>query len=236
MTSTVVAGGAKSAHEHFVSFYQEDSHLYKSVGRFLQEGLESGDGVVVVATAEHREGLCGALTDAGLDVAAARERGDLTLLDAEETLSRFLVGDLARGTLDADAFERVIGGVVDRAASGVVRRSVRAYGEMVALLFKQGNVGATAELEELWNRLALSYDFHLCCAYPMADFNRATHLEPFHRINPCGYAGLHVVSMEDLGGPNALDAVKPRLLEHLAVQFGLRLQSASPELFAAPSP
>ena len=182
MTSTVVAGGAKSAHEHFVSFYQEDSHLYKSVGRFLQEGLESGDGVVVVATAEHREGLCGALTDAGLDVAAARERGDLTLLDAEETLSRFLVGDLARGTLDADAFERVIGGVVDRAASGVVRRSVRAYGEMVALLFKQGNVGATAELEELWNRLALSYDFHLCCAYPMADFNRATHLEPFHRI------------------------------------------------------
>ena len=150
MTTGVVAARPTPAPEHFVHFYQEDSHLYTSVGRFLQEGLECGDGLVVVATAEHREGLCGALTDAGLDVAFARERGDLTLLDAEETLSRFLVGDLARGTLDADAFERVIGGVVDRAASGVVRRSVRAYGEMVALLFKQGNVGATAELEELW--------------------------------------------------------------------------------------
>ena len=193
MTSTVVAGRAESVAEHFVSFYQEDSHLYKSVGRFLQEGLECGDGIVVVATPEHREGIEGALRDAGLEVASARERGDLTLLDAQETLSRFVVGDLARGMVDADAFERVIGGVVDRAASGVVRRRVRAYGEMVALLFKQGNVEATAELEELWNRLALSYDFRLCCAYAISDFDRAAHREPFQRI--CGLH-THVVPAE----------------------------------------
>jgi lipoyl(octanoyl) transferase len=67
------------------------------------------------------------------------------------------------------------------------------------------------------------------CTFHGLAFNIAMDLEPFHRINPCGYAGLQVVSMEDLGGPNALDAVKPRLLEHLAVQFGLRLQPASPE-------
>jgi len=33
--------------------------------------------------------------------------------------------------------------------------------------------------------------------------------------------------MADLGGPSGLDPVKPRLLEHLAVQFGLRLQPAA---------
>lgn len=74
------------------------------------------------------------------------------------------------------------------------------------------------------------------CTFHGLAFNIAMDLEPFHRINPCGYAGLQVVSMQDLGGPNDLDAVKPRLLEHLAVQFGLRLQPAPPESFAAPSP
>jgi PAS domain S-box-containing protein len=184
MTSAVVARGPQASREHFVRFYQEDSHLYTSVGRFLQEGLECGEGIVVIATPEHREGFCAALREAGVDVASARERGDLTLLDAEETLSGFLIGDLSTGALDDGAFERLIGGMLDRAASGIVRRSVRAYGEMVSLLFKQGNVEATAGLEELWNRLARSHDFRLCCAYSMGDFNRAMHREPFRRI--CG--------------------------------------------------
>ena len=49
-------------------------------------------------------------------------------------------------------------------------------------------------------------------------------LEPFGRINPCGYAGLQVTSVLDLGGPSGMDAVKPVLLDALARQFGLRLQ------------
>jgi lipoyl(octanoyl) transferase len=68
------------------------------------------------------------------------------------------------------------------------------------------------------------------CAFHGLAFNIAMDLEPFHRINPCGYAGLQVTSMLDLGGPSSLDPVKSRLLGHLAVQFGLRLQPAPPEL------
>ena len=65
------------------------------------------------------------------------------------------------------------------------------------------------------------------CAFHGLAFNIAMDLEPFHRINPCGYAGLEVVAMADLGGPDGLDAVKPALLAHLAAQFGLALQPAS---------
>ena len=54
-------------------------------------------------------------------------------------------------------------------------------------------------------------------------------LEPFSRINPCGYAGLEVVSMRDLGGPSGIEAVKPALLEHLAAQLGATLQPAPGE-------
>lgn len=53
---------------------------------------------------------------------------------------------------------------------------------------------------------------------------------PFARINPCGYAGLQVVALADLGGPSSLDAVKPVLLEQLGRQFGLawRHEAAPP--------
>ncbi len=71
------------------------------------------------------------------------------------------------------------------------------------------------------------------CTFHGLAFNIAMDLEPFHRINPCGYAGLQVTSMLDLGGPSSLDAVKPVLLQALAAQFGLRLQAApAPDLAA----
>ena len=50
MTATVIPSGSRTHDEHFVRFYQDDSHLYNSVGRFLREGLECGEGIVVIAT------------------------------------------------------------------------------------------------------------------------------------------------------------------------------------------
>ena len=67
------------------------------------------------------------------------------------------------------------------------------------------------------------------CSFHGLAFNVALDLEPFHRINPCGYAGMEVTSVLDLGGPSGIDAVKPVLLSHLARQFGLELH-ATPEL------
>ena len=63
------------------------------------------------------------------------------------------------------------------------------------------------------------------CTFHGLAFNIAMSTEPFLRINPCGYAGLQVVAMADLGGPSSLDAVKPVLARHLATQFGLSLQA-----------
>ena len=73
------------------------------------------------------------------------------------------------------------------------------------------------------------------CSFHGLAFNIAMDLAPFRRINPCGYEGLQVTSMLDLCEVSGIDAVKPRLLEHLAGQFGLRLQTASPTDFAIPA-
>ena len=58
---------------------------------------------------------------------------------------------------------------------------------------------------------------------------------PFARINPCGYAGLEVVALQDLGGPSSMEAVKPVLLAQMARQFGLALarDAALPPQLAA---
>ena len=67
-------------------------------------------------------------------------------------------------------------------------------------------------------------------------FNIDMDLEPFARINPCGYAGLRVTSVLDLGGPSGMDAVEPVLLGELARQFGLALHPApAPDLSTPPS-
>ena len=63
------------------------------------------------------------------------------------------------------------------------------------------------------------------CSFHGLAFNIAMSTEPFLRINPCGYEGLQVVALADLGGPSALEAVKPTLLRHLGAQFGLDLHA-----------
>ena len=70
-----------------------------------------------------------------------------------------------------------------------------------------------------------------CCFHGLA-FNIAKDLEPFHRINPCGYAGLEVVAMGDLGGPSGPEAVKPVLLQALAANLGLQLRPADATMAA----
>lgn len=62
------------------------------------------------------------------------------------------------------------------------------------------------------------------CTFHGLAFNVDMDLAPWHRINPCGYQGLQVTSVRDLGGPSGMAAVKPILLDQLARQFGLTLQ------------
>ena len=73
------------------------------------------------------------------------------------------------------------------------------------------------------------------CTFHGLAFNIGMDLEPFHRINPCGYAGLQVTTVMDLGGPSSMADVTAVLLEHLARQFGLALQPTAtlPDLASA---
>jgi len=69
------------------------------------------------------------------------------------------------------------------------------------------------------------------CTFHGLAFNVDMDLEPFRRINPCGYQGLAVTQMLDLGGPGSLAAVEDVLVAELAGQFGFAPVPAAAELF-----
>ncbi|HEX8351894.1 MAG TPA: ATP-binding protein [Pyrinomonadaceae bacterium] len=162
--------------EHFVQFYESDEFLLDSLADYVAEGLADGDACVAVAKAARREGLDGRLLSRGLDPEAARLRGQFVTLDAAETLSEFMVG----GMPEPSRFQEVVGGLVARAAEG--RRRVRVFGEMVALLWAEGNGDAAIRLEALWNGLQKSHPFQLFCAYPMSCFGGEAHAESLGHV------------------------------------------------------
>ncbi len=174
------ATGAAAVHadQHLVEFYESDELLAESVGHYIEPGLRKDDAVLVVATKQHRELFEAAVVRAGVNVEAARAEGRYVDVDAAETLSLFMVD----GTPDPVRFEAAFGGLVARLASS--GRAVRIYGEMVAVLWAEGNISAALALEDLWNVLGRSQRFSLLCAYPLSAFDTVETTGSFRMV--CG--------------------------------------------------
>ena len=68
------------------------------------------------------------------------------------------------------------------------------------------------------------------CSFHGLALNVGMDLEPFRRINPCGYQGLRVTQVLDLGGPGSLKAVEDVLIDELSRQFGFTPQPGAAEL------
>jgi hypothetical protein len=149
--------------EHVVQLYGEDDRLLiQNVARFLAEGLKRGDGLLVIATPEHRTSLTGYLrSESGYSRAVLE--GRLVFLDARSTLERFLVD----GVPAPELFRSVIGESLRRVRGRAVHTGVRAYGEMVGLLWRAGDREAAIQLEGLWNDLLSESDVTLFCSYPV---------------------------------------------------------------------
>ncbi len=156
--------------EHSVQIYGEDNAFIDALEGYVSSGLRRSDGVIVIATAPHLHELEKRLRANWLDVDRARWEERYIALLAQETLSLFMVDGKPDEHLFTEAMERVI--VRARGRSG---RTVRAFGEMVALLWTQGHPRAAMELEALWNRLQEAHEFALFCGYPRSAFGSDVH-------------------------------------------------------------
>jgi len=181
--------GHPAVDQHAVQFYEQDEFLLEGVARFVAAGISDGDSSIVIATKAHRTDLETRLVRRGFDLNAARRRGSYIALDAADTLSKVMDGDQP----DMAKFEQVVGALIERAMQGPPLRRVRAFGEMVALLWADGKPTAAIELERLWNELATRHAFSLLCGYPMRVFAGATHEGGFRSVSD---AHAHVAPTE----------------------------------------
>src|SRR5262245_20535869 len=115
--------------DHFVQLYSDEAFLCEAVAEYAGTGLRRGEGVLIIATRAHRADFLRGLEARGHPIRAAMKRGQLVLLDADETLARFTAG----GMPDWQSFRALIGGAI--ASVRLECPAVRAFGEMVDVLW-----------------------------------------------------------------------------------------------------
>jgi hypothetical protein len=149
-------------HDHTVLFYDHDPEIVSIVAAYARDGLDQGDTVLLIATPAHREAILQSLRDDGVDVAALAGRGALDLRDARTVLEELRPD----GRLDLSSFDRLFGAIVTAATARGGR--IRIFGEIVTLLWQEGDVAAALQLEDAWNLVLRGRAASLLCSYPTA--------------------------------------------------------------------
>lgn len=167
------------AGKHIVQIYHDDAFLVKAVTHFIAEGLQRDEAIFIFASRAHREAFISELNQQGYLVQSAKNQGHIKFFDAELMLTSFMENDVPQW----DHFRYSIGRIIKETQSK--HHKIRAYGEMVDILWQQGKQDAAIELEEFWNKLAEIHDFSLFCAYYMDNLHPQNHDGSLARICKC---------------------------------------------------
>ena len=201
--------------DHFAQIYRDQRFLCEAVAEYAGTGLRRGEGVILIARREHRAAFMRQLEFDGIAAPEDVRSGQLVLLDAEDTLARFMSG----GMPDWQAFHAFIGDAI--AKLRLEYPSVRAYGEMVDVLWQRGEHDAAMRLEAFWNDLAKLQTFSLLCAYYMDNLDAAA----YHPLDCVCRVHTHLIPARDYerfnqavidASSEVLDAPLARMLLTLA--------------------
>lgn len=169
-------------HRHVLQCYGSDEDLLaENVSRFLAAGLARHEAALIVATPERRHRILQQMESSGAALDAARLAGHLVELDSPTVLESLLVDDRP----DWNAFEKIVGSTVGLLARTAGEGQLRAFGDMVGLLWQSRRTAAAVALEGLWNRLLESHPFHLFCAYPIDVLGREFRRETVDQLFCC---------------------------------------------------
>jgi hypothetical protein len=175
--------------DHIVQLYQDQDFLNRAVCRFAAAALANGEGIILVPTLAHWNAIRPRLEAEGVDVEAARQRGQLTVVDADEFLPRFMQDAMP----DAPVFLGLAADVIGQARAGGRYAKVRWWGEMVNVLWERGDVAASMNLEDLFDQLAKKHDIAIFCSFLMDNFNGEVHARMLPRL---GTNHSHLIPVE----------------------------------------
>jgi hypothetical protein len=176
--------------DHIVQLYQDQQFLNRAVCRFAASALANGEGVILVPTAAHWEAFRPRLEAEGVDINVAQERGQLTVVDADDLLPQFMRAAMP----DAPVFLGLAGEVIARARGAGRYPTIRWWGEMVNLLWERGDVAASMALEDQFDHLAHEHEIAIFCSFVMDNFNGEVHARMLPRL---GQNHSHLIPVED---------------------------------------
>jgi hypothetical protein len=169
--------------DHVLQIYENDGIFLDALTGFVGGGINADECCIVIATDAHLMALENRLKSYGIYVESLIADNRYIPLKAEETLSRFMVN----GWPDETLFNQTVSELIKKGRNHT-NRKIRAFGEMVAILWARGNNGATVRLEYLWNKFCQKETFTLFCAYPKSGFTEDI-TESMHHIC-CAHAKL----------------------------------------------
>ena len=152
--------------DHFLQVYESDDVLIDSLEAYVCAGIVKGDGVVIVATEAHLISLNERL-ERVFNVKKLMADKQFIPLNADIILEMILVHD----TIDEQKFMLLINDILSMVRQNKENR-IRVYGELVAILWRQGNRNAVLTLEKLWDKLCKTGAISLFCAYPKDGFSQ----------------------------------------------------------------
>lgn len=176
--------------DHIVQLYQDQDFLNRAVCRFAASALANGEGVILVPTVAHWEAFKPRLAAEGVDLMAAQDSGQLTVVDADDLLPEFMRHSMP----DAPVFYGLAGDVIAKARGGERYPKVRWWGEMVNVLWEQGNVSASMALEDQFDHLAHEHEIAIFCSFVMDNFDGEVHSRMLPRL---GQNHSHLIPVED---------------------------------------
>jgi hypothetical protein len=176
--------------DHVVQLYQDQDFLNRAVCRFAGAALANGEGVILVPTVAHWNAFRPRLEAEGVDVNAAQARGQLTVVDADETLPRFM----GKALPDTPVFLGLAGEIIRQTRAAGNYPKVRWWGEMVNVLWERGDVAASMNLEDLFDRVAQEQDIAIFCSFVMDNFDGEIHT---HMLPRLGENHSHLIPVED---------------------------------------
>lgn len=214
--------------DHVVQLYQDQDFLNRAVCRFAGAALANGEGLILVPTVRHWNAFRPRLIAEGIDVEAAQKRGQLTIVDADETLPRFMRGAMP----DSPVFLGLAADVIARARGGNRYEKVRWWGEMVNILWERGDVAASMNLEDLFDQLAHKHDIAIFCSFLMDNFDGEIHTRMLPRL---GENHSHLIPVEDYSrleravadalrdtvGPDEARVLESELLSHYPATYNM---------------
>jgi K+-sensing histidine kinase KdpD len=154
--------------DHVVHLYETEEELLRVMVDFLTQAPGADQPLLIVARDDRLRKISAALADSGLAVDEERRKGRIQLLEARDILGRIMMGE----SPDWARFRAVVGDALRSLSAKSPGSVVRVYGEMVDVLWSEGQKRAAIQLEEMWNELKHDHRFTLLCGYAMSGFDR----------------------------------------------------------------